>query len=138
MAWDVDPPVWVVEIIALPSSPMCMEPATDSSQECSFPLTHIETRLLSNNYNEVINGRLCNLRNRVQCKEATTRTWMLAEHPRCIVQNDGVDDVLVEAAVAVTSGEENDGEDDVPEDKGSESVMEGDKDGGEEEDDNEE
>ena len=48
-----------------------------------------------------------------------------------------MDDVLVEAAVAVTSGEENDGEDDVPEDKGSESVMEGDKDGGEEEDDNE-
>ncbi|WZZ53277.1 hypothetical protein YC2023_053384 [Brassica napus] len=57
---------------------------------------------------------------------------------RCIVENDGVDDVLVEAAVAVTSGEENDGKDDVPEDKGSESVMEGDKDGGEEEDDNEE
>ncbi|KAF3524321.1 hypothetical protein F2Q69_00049781 [Brassica cretica] len=26
MAWDVDPPVWVVEIIALPSSPMRMEP----------------------------------------------------------------------------------------------------------------
>ncbi|KAF2602959.1 hypothetical protein F2Q70_00027246 [Brassica cretica] len=57
---------------------------------------------------------------------------------RCIVENDGVDGVLVEAAVAVTSGEENDGKDDVPEDKGSESVMEGDKDGGEEEDDNEE
>ncbi|KAH0854525.1 hypothetical protein HID58_063682 [Brassica napus] len=56
---------------------------------------------------------------------------------KCIVENDGVDDVLVEAAVAVTSGEENDGKDDVPEDKGSESVMEGDKDGGEEEDDNE-
>ncbi|KAF2565842.1 hypothetical protein F2Q68_00026800 [Brassica cretica] len=55
----------------------------------------------------------------------------------CIVENDGVDGVLVEAAVAVTSGEENDGKDDVPEDKGSESVMEGDKDGGEEEDDNE-
>ncbi|KAL0723300.1 hypothetical protein Bca4012_037899 [Brassica carinata] len=43
--------------------------------------------------------------------------------------------VLVEAAVAVTSGEENDGEDDVPGDKGSESVVEGVKDGGEKEED---
>ncbi|KAH0929116.1 hypothetical protein HID58_014843 [Brassica napus] len=41
--------------------------------------------------------------------------------------------VLVEAAVAFTSREENDGEDDVPEDKGWESVVEGYKDGEKEE-----
>ncbi|KAF3602438.1 hypothetical protein F2Q69_00033486 [Brassica cretica] len=33
MAWDVDPPVWVVEIIALPSSPMRMEPANGADVE---------------------------------------------------------------------------------------------------------
>ncbi|CAG7894288.1 unnamed protein product, partial [Brassica rapa] len=41
--------------------------------------------------------------------------------------------VLVEAAVAVTSRDENDVEDDVPEDKGSESLVERDKDGDKEE-----
>ncbi|KAL0678195.1 hypothetical protein Bca4012_006176 [Brassica carinata] len=46
--------------------------------------------------------------------------------------------VLVGAAVAVTSGEENDNEDDVLEDKGSESVVEGVKDGDEKEEDDDE
>ncbi|KAG2328780.1 hypothetical protein Bca52824_011508 [Brassica carinata] len=59
--------------------------------------------------------------------------------PATATETDGVISepitVLVEAAVAVTSREENDGEDDVPEDKGSESVVEGVKDGDEKEED---
>ncbi|KAL0717352.1 hypothetical protein Bca4012_066674 [Brassica carinata] len=46
--------------------------------------------------------------------------------------------VLVKAAMAGTSGEENDSEDDVPGDKGSESVVEGVKDEDEKEEDDDE
>lgn len=56
--------------------------------------------------------------------------------PATTTETDGVlsepISVLVEAAVAVTSGEENNGED-----KGSESVVERDKNGDKEEDDDE-
>lgn len=57
----------------------------------------------------------------------------LQGRPATVTETDGVISepisVLVEAAVAITSGEENDGEDDVPRDKGSESIVEGVKDG---------
>ncbi|KAF2531089.1 hypothetical protein F2Q70_00030087 [Brassica cretica] len=63
------------------------------------------------------------------------------EEPATVTVIDGVlsepINVLVEVAVTVTSGEENDGEDDVHEDKELESVVEGDKDGEEDDDDDE-
>lgn len=46
--------------------------------------------------------------------------------------------VFVEAAVAVTSGEENDNDADVHEDKGSESVVDGVKDGDDKEEEDDE
>ncbi|WZZ45050.1 LOW QUALITY PROTEIN: hypothetical protein YC2023_041309 [Brassica napus] len=59
--------------------------------------------------------------------------------PATATETDGEPvSVLVGAAVAVTSGEENDNEDDVLEDKGSESVVEGVKDGDEKEEDDDE
>ena len=65
----------------------------------------------------------------------------MSEEPAMVTVTDGVlsepINVFVEAAVAVASGEENDGEDDVHEDKELESVVEGDKDGDEEDDDDE-
>ena len=62
--------------------------------------------------------------------------------PATATETDGVISepisVLVGAAVAVTSGEDNDNEDDVHEDKGSESVVEGVKYGDEKEEDDDE
>ena len=61
--------------------------------------------------------------------------------PATATETDGVVSepisVLVGATVVVTSGEENDNEDDVHKDKGSESVVERDKNGDKEEDDDE-
>lgn len=63
----------------------------------------------------------------------------MSEEPAMVTVTDGVlsepINVFVEAAVAVASGEENDGEDDVPKDKELDGVVEGDRDGEEEEDD---
>ncbi|KAG2283852.1 hypothetical protein Bca52824_055072 [Brassica carinata] len=62
--------------------------------------------------------------------------------PATATETDGIISepisVLVGAAVAITSGEENENEDDVHEDKGSESVVEGVKDGDEKEEDDDE
>ncbi|KAF2574908.1 hypothetical protein F2Q70_00001729 [Brassica cretica] len=62
--------------------------------------------------------------------------------PATATETDGVVSepisVLVGAAVVVTSGEENDNEDDVHKDKGSESVVEGVKDGDEKEEEDDE
>ncbi|KAH0850775.1 hypothetical protein HID58_091172 [Brassica napus] len=66
-------------------------------------------------------------------------TKEMSEEPAMVTVTDGVlsepINVFVEAAVAVASGEENDGEDDVPKDKELDGVVEGDRDGEEEEDD---